>query len=245
VGYFTAGITGEENLTVEFVFQSQDFLPKDTVIEISLEDQSSSLTLEEFVDKSGSDLKLKTGNFHSSGTDLSGFGVGYGLGDGKNSYPDVSFQFILNAYASEDKEIPGEKLVFLGFKIINGTCNFNRPFHSNIGDLIEQENAKSYSVNLIPGSVMSNNKTLDDSYVSLELNRDVVTAETDYFESLNGFGGDRTISLDLSELGIFLPEDPGGYELRMRVVYDEHALKEISKNIIVSESILADSGDWI
>ncbi len=134
VGYFTAGIIGEENLTVEFTFQSQDFLPKDMIVEVSLENQTSNLTLEEFIEKSGSDLEVETGNFSSPGTELNGSGEGYG--------------------------------------------------------------AK---------------------------------------------GENRTVSLDLSEFNISLPEEPGEYVVKLSIVYNESVLKETVKNLTVPERFVFDS----
>lgn len=64
---------------VQVILQAGDFLPKDTVIEISVENQTSSLTLEEFLTKSGSGLTLEEGDFYSSEISLTGSGEGYGI----------------------------------------------------------------------------------------------------------------------------------------------------------------------
>jgi len=212
-------VTGK--LSVEVTLQAGGFLPRDVLIEVYFENQTSTFTLEEFLENSGSDLTLEENDFYSSDIQLTGSGEGYGIKGTKKTYPEVDFRFELTAYTESG----------LDFEIFNASCSFEKPYLVNASNLLTGEN---YSVSLVPGSIRIGNKTLDDSYVFLELRGDLILAETSYSETLEGYGigftgESRTFTLNLSELGMEIPEVPGEYTVVTKAIYNGSILEETSK----------------
>jgi hypothetical protein len=235
VGYIIS-ITQPVELTSDFeiaiTMQAGEFLPRAAMIEIMIENQSNitSFTLENFLVVSGSGIVLGEGDFYSIQAELDGYGEGYGVKGTKNIYPFIHFRFELSEINNTDNETE----IFL----FDGSCSFETPYIMAIQDLVNGSHG-NYSASLVPGYVVLDNQTINDSYVSMEIVDDMVLADTDYSEIIEGYGegftGESEISsLMLSESGAVIPESPGIYAVTVRMVYNDLILNEDTGMITIS-----------
>src|SRR3989338_4913819 len=78
------------NGTLILTLEPNEFLPADTQIVLSLEDQENILLLSDLVVVASGE-----GDYHVSGAELSGTGQGYGAG-AETRYPEVSFELLIS-----------------------------------------------------------------------------------------------------------------------------------------------------
>ncbi|NIP40893.1 MAG: DUF2341 domain-containing protein, partial [Candidatus Aenigmarchaeota archaeon] len=128
--------------------------------------------------------------------------------------------------------------------VLNGSCNFEYSYITNIRDLINQSNSSFYNVSLVNGSVRTGNETINDDLVTIRAENGSVIATTDYFETVEGIGRgfvsdqERYFSLGLESLNLTAPEETGEYVLSVKLIYNDTVLKESSKNVTVSPIVV-------
>ncbi|MCL6500438.1 MAG: right-handed parallel beta-helix repeat-containing protein, partial [Candidatus Pacearchaeota archaeon] len=115
-------------------------------------------------------------------------------------------------------------------KVIQGKCNLEEPFYYRL--------QRNENVALVPGSVKIGEKILDDDTIRLDMQENILTVTTNYFESFEGFGGaylgdeDYNLVLDLSPLELSF-EQEGTRELVIELVYEEKKLVSEAQTIEV------------
>jgi subtilisin family serine protease len=231
VGYVTFGgpetyspgekLKGEINLT----FMGEELYPKDSVVEIAVGNQSTRMSLAEFLSRSEGQIDAGTGLFYVSGSDLTGEGEGFGLTGEKKVYPELNFSYYLTCYSG------GEKYEM----IIEGACSYTAPYTYAV-----PENLAGCSAELVPQSVYLRGDVVDDNLVNIRLENNAVIAETGYSETLTGMGKDfaggeeRVVAFPFEKVDLSAPEEPGEYTLEIRIIYNEKILKATTKKIAVS-----------
>ncbi|MGB9707908.1 MAG: right-handed parallel beta-helix repeat-containing protein, partial [Candidatus Pacearchaeota archaeon] len=122
------------------------------------------------------------------------------------------------------------------YKIIEASCSYNNTF---IYDLKEGE-----QVELVPGSVKTEDKKLDDNNVTLEIKENQLEVSTNYFESFEGFGEsylnkekEHELNFNLSALNLSASE-PGTYELNIKFLYQGQEIVSESKEIEIIPAIV-------
>ena len=218
-------LTGTINLT----FHSEELYPKDSKIEISIGEQLIHMNLSEFLSEAGGEIGFGSGEYYVSGSNLSGYGEGFGIQGEKKIYPEINFSCNLTCYKFADNKTVQESF------FIEGVCSLEIPYVKEI-----PENLTNCSISIVPSSVYLRNETVNESLVWAGTEKDSVIVTTDYFETIQGLGKgfvsdkERYFSLELEKFNLTAPEEVGEHILRIRVVYNETILKELSKNITVS-----------
>jgi len=230
VGYVTLGgpevyspgekIRGELNLT----FSSEELYPKNAIVEILLGEQTVRMGLREFLMLSESELEEGKGEFYVIGADLGGEeGEGFGLTGEKKVYPELEFSLNLTCYSE------GEKYEML----FEGNTSFLKPYIESIPEKFENCDFRFENLRL-RGDVIS------EDYVKARIEDGKILVETDYEETLIGFGKgfasgkEINISVPLEKVSIFAPNEAGEYEITARIVYSGKVLEEVMKKINVA-----------
>ncbi|MEM5872067.1 MAG: putative metal-binding motif-containing protein, partial [Candidatus Aenigmatarchaeota archaeon] len=231
VGYLTLGgletylpgekIIGEINLT----FRSEELYPKDSIVEISVGDQITKIGFREFLALSEAKLEEGKGEFYIVGSDLTGEGEGFGLLGEKKVYPELEFSVYLVC-------LKGEEIYEM---IFDGNVSSVSPYTQKI-----EEGLEKCSVEIVNESVKLRGERVSEDFVKARVEEGEIIVETDYSETLIGFGKgfvsekELIISVPLEKIDIFAPKEAGEYELFVRIIYEGKVLKEVSKKISVS-----------
>ena len=191
--------------------------------------------------------ELTSGNFYVEGTNLSGNGEGFGIKGKKTIYPKVYFK--LNIFSAEKnlesaseeaifnetepaEEVENETIAEEESKIIPITGGVILSAEVEISGEVFADNDFSYnletgqSAELVSGSVITDDKNLDDSEINLHIEGNKIIISTDYSETEEGFGEDylgenvKVLSIDLSN---FEFKGKSG-ELKVSLIYDNEEL---------------------
>ena len=234
VGYVTLGgpdvylpgetLAGEINLT----FGSEELYPEYSNVEVSIANQTLEMGIAEFLYHAGGEIDHGPGEFYVSGSDLTGYGDGFGIEGVKTIYPEIGFSCNLTCYRYAGNE------TLIEYSVMEGTCSFEIPYIEQI-----PENLTDCSVSVIVGSVYLGNETLNESFVRAGIENGSVIVTTGYSETARGLGRgfvseERIFSLPLEELNLSAPREAGEYILIARVVYNDTVLEESSKELTVS-----------
>ena len=191
--------------------------------------------------------ELTSGNFYVEGTNLSGNGEGFGIKGKKTIYPKVYFK--LNIFSAEKnlesaseeaifnetepaEEVENETIAEEESKIIPITGGVILSAEVEISGEVFADNDFSYnletgqSAELVSGSVITDDKNLDDSEINLHIEGNKIIISTDYSETEEGFGEDylgenvKVLSIDLSN---FEFKGKSG-ELKVSLIYNNEEL---------------------
>ena len=218
-------LQGEINLT----FRSEELYPKDSKIDISIQEQLVHMNLSEFLSEAGGEIDFGSGEYYVSGSDISGYGEGFGIQGEKTIYPEINFSCNLTCYRLADNESIQESF------FIEGRCSLEIPYVKEI-----PENLTNCSISIVPSRVYLRNETVNESLVWAGIENDSLIATTDYHETIQGLGKgfvsdqERYFPLGLEKFNLTAPEEVGEHVLGVRVVYNETILKDSSKKITVS-----------
>ncbi|MBN2042345.1 MAG: DUF2341 domain-containing protein, partial [Candidatus Aenigmarchaeota archaeon] len=122
-------------------------------------------------------------------------------------------------------------------EILKGNVSKIRNYALNITNITNKTG--NYSAELIPNSVRPGNLTLFGDAVNLRIENGTIIATTDYQETEEGYGEGFesnltvNITLGLADLGISIPEEPGTYEMIIRIEYNNTTIIEQIEEIII------------
>ncbi|RLI98333.1 MAG: hypothetical protein DRO99_00935, partial [Candidatus Aenigmatarchaeota archaeon] len=108
-------------------------------------------------------------------------------------------------------------------------------------------NITDYSVSVL--SVSTGNRTLPNDTISVDFDGDSFVTTTGYSETEEGFGegylSNRTeeVRVGMRTFNLTAPEEPGTYELSIRLVYNGSTISETNMSIIVDQPFADRDGD--
>ncbi len=240
VGYVTVSgpdvfLPGEKlNGTVNLTFFSQEFYPKDTLLEVAVGEQTLNMSLGQLL-QAEAGLYAQDGEYYVIGSNLSGSGEGFGVRGERKIFPEVAFSYGLSCILHPENST-NETYAENYTGLFSGSCSANAPYFSRLA-----ENLTDCSAALIAGSVHAGNLSLDESYVELRIEDGMLIGETGYYETESGYGAgyesavEASILKNLDVFDIGVPETSGTYVLGVRLVYNSTVLREALKNITISE----------
>jgi len=199
---------------VSMDFGSQDLIPEDSEVAVSIGNESRSMGMDRFMSLSGSTVGKGAGLFYESGSAIGGSGMGYGVRGAGLTYPAVDFRYNLTvAYetaVSTQCTEPREKTA--GFFNESTNTTETRTVVENVtvysqemqeatrSEIVEGsvsadaphvhdtgiENITGYSVQVI--SVSRLNETLPADALEFRLEGDSVVTTTGLSTAAEGFG---------------------------------------------------------
>ncbi|MCH8945450.1 MAG: hypothetical protein IIA85_00835 [Nanoarchaeota archaeon] len=243
--FFDKGITGMASLELESIYEEGqtlegllkislregELIPSDSKVVFENAGQSYEYNLNEVISD-----KLTSGNFYVEGANLSGKGDGFGVKGKKTIYPKVYFK--LNIFSVEknlglDSEEP----------IANKTNSSETP--EEISGEVFADNDFSYdletgqSAELLPESVKTDNKNLEDSEIHLIIEGDKVLVSTNYSETEEGFGEDylgESMKVLLINLSAFGFKGESG-ELKVSLIHNNEEIILLTTTLNAGTSI--------
>ena len=243
--FFDKGINGMASLELESIYEEGqtlegllkislregELIPSDSKVVFENAGQSHEYNLNEVISD-----KLTSGNFYVEGANLSGKGEGFGIKGKKTIYPKVYFK--LNIFSVEknlglDSEEP----------IANKT-NSSETYVEISGEVFA-DNDFSYnletgqSAELLPESVKTDNKNLEDSEIHLIIEGDKVLVSTNYSETEEGFGEDylgENVKVLLINLSAFGFKGESG-ELKVSLIHNNEEIILLTTTLNAGTSI--------
>ncbi|MCK5023473.1 MAG: hypothetical protein KAS04_04845, partial [Candidatus Aenigmarchaeota archaeon] len=258
--------------TVDIHFLSAELYPADSIVEISIGEQTIQKPLSEILTETD-EVHLGVGEYYVEDSDISGEGLGFGIEGEKTIYPTVAFSYNLLVYVTETvlvlynttnttiQEIFNEttnqtenitieetitlynetnKTTFLDSMIIEASCDYENLYIHTINTNPTNNTNATYEVSIVPETVKVGDETIDESHVSLVIDSETITAETDYYETLVGFGKgfetetESTVSLPIEDFGLTAPEESGDQSVNVKLLYIGTILKETENGVTVT-----------